>query len=89
MRDLNDIDIAPGVVANWAFGHGKTTVSANRISTKVIAGRFCSGQSVQEMARYYKLGREYIEEAIRYEFIRRRDRKPEVKLMQPYPKEPR
>lgn len=81
MRD--DIQVAPGIVANWAFGSGTPCVSSRRIGTKYIIGRFSSGESIASLAKDYQLPTEQVEQAIRYEYDRRRWRKPEFRAERP------
>jgi uncharacterized protein (DUF433 family) len=77
--DRDDIHIAPGILANWAIHSGSPCIKGTRLATFVIVGRFSAGDSVAHLADDYRVTAGEIEAAIRYEYLRRRDRKPEFR----------
>jgi len=81
MKD--DVVIAPGVVAHWGFSSGAPVLERSRIATHVLAGRFGSGESIEELASDYRLNVFEVQAAIRYEYLRCRSRKPKFCASRP------
>jgi uncharacterized protein (DUF433 family) len=75
--------LAPGITAQWDVMSGTPCIEGRRIPTSSIAASFASGKSVAWLAEDYRVYEGQIEAAIRYEYIRRRDRKPEFRASNP------
>lgn len=75
--------LAPYVTAQWDIHSGSPCVAGTRIATFVVAGRFWGGESIHQLAYDYRVSVEEIEGALRYEYDRRRRRKPEFRAMRP------
>jgi len=75
----NGIKLAFGIVANCDVCSGAPCISGRRVMTASIAGRFLAGDTVAEIAEDYETTTSDIENAIRYEFDRRKRRIPEFR----------
>ena len=78
-----DVQLAPGVKANWQVNGGMPCIGETRITTDWAAVRFLGGESMQRIAKSWGLPRKSIEAAIRYEYRRRRNRQPEFRAAKP------
>lgn len=79
----NDIQVAPGIVANWEVCSGTPCVIGRRIGTVWLVGRWWQRESIASLAHDYSMTTEQVECAIRYEYDRRRRRKPEFRAERP------
>lgn len=75
--------LAPFVTAQWDVHSGSPCVAGTRIATFVVVGRFVGGDSIAKQAKDYRVTIEEIEAAIRYEYLRRRNRQPEFRARRP------
>lgn len=71
-----DIELAPGIVANRMIMSGAPCIRGRRLSTEWITGRFSAGDSVASIAEDYDISTGEVEAAIRYEYRRVKKRKP-------------
>ena len=81
-----DIELAPGVVAHPHICSGAPCIAGHRIATAWIVGRWGAGDSIDAIADDYEgVIVPEIEAAIRYEYLRRKKRKPEfrARLIEP------
>jgi uncharacterized protein (DUF433 family) len=74
-----DIQVAPGVEANWQVNGGMPCIAGTRITTAWAAARFSYGSPVEALAQDWGIDAMSIEAAIRYEYRRRRNRQPEFR----------
>lgn len=71
---IGDIPLADGIVMNPAIASGTPCITGHRISTEIIVGRFCAGDSIAIMVDDYGIAQKAVENALRYEFILRKKR---------------
>jgi uncharacterized protein (DUF433 family) len=69
-----DVVLAEGIVMNPLISSGTPCVIGHRISTEVLAGRFCAGETIQALADDYSIERKAVEAALRFEFMLRKKR---------------
>ena len=72
MKD--DTTLAEGIVMNPMVCSGTPCIVGHRISTEILAGRFCAGDSISILVDDYTISQKAVENALRYEFILRKKR---------------
>ena len=73
------IELAQGVVAHPHIMSGAPRITNRSIGTEWLSNRFLAGDSVKSLADDYEVSAKDIENAIRYEFRRRKERRPEFR----------
>ena len=68
-----------GVTAQWDVMSGTPCIRGRRLPTAQFAGMFAAGNSISYLAEQFGLNSEQIENAIRYEYLRRKKRQPEFR----------
>lgn len=63
-----------GIVMNPLIMSGQPCIKSRRIGTHILAGRFIAGESVISIAEDYEIGPRSVDEAIRFELVRRSSR---------------
>jgi uncharacterized protein (DUF433 family) len=72
MRD--DTALAEGIVMNPHISSGTPCIVGHRISTEILAGRFCAGDSIASLVDDLNIEQKAVENALRYEFMLRKKR---------------
>jgi uncharacterized protein (DUF433 family) len=75
--------LAPGVTAQWDVMSGTPCIQGRRLPTAQFAGMFAAGDSVAHLAEEFRLEPVDVENAIRYEYLRRMKRHPEFRAKRP------
>jgi len=66
--NYSDADSVPKlVVISPRISYGRPVTERNGISTRVIAARFRTGETIAELVEDYDLTNEHVEEAVRFE----------------------
>lgn len=72
MKD--DTVLADGIVMNPLICNGTPCVIGHRITTALLAARFCSGDSIAILVDGLNVEQKAVENALRYEFMLRKKR---------------
>ena len=63
-----DIEVAPGVTIHPYIMSGAPSVTGRRISTELLAVRFCKGKSPELLAKDYDIPVISVYDALRYQY---------------------